>query len=77
MQSLLKRGELAEEEVRRLRDKLLGADLPLPGRQEPSEDELVQAFMRRGVPTRGEFEQLSRQVEALLAKLDSFSEDEG
>jgi polyhydroxyalkanoate synthesis repressor PhaR len=76
LQGLLKRGELAEDEVRRLRDKLLSAELPLARRPEPSEEEVVQALAERGVPTRHEFERLSQQVGALLDKLDGLREAE-
>jgi polyhydroxyalkanoate synthesis repressor PhaR len=70
LQSLLKRGELAEEEFRRLRDRLLSGELPLPHRPEPGDEELVRAMVQRGVPTRDDFEKLSQQVEAMLEKLD-------
>jgi len=76
LQDLLKGGELAEEEVRRLRDKLLGAEFPLSRRPEASDEELVQALVEHGVPTRNEFERLSQQVGALLDKLDDLSEAE-
>jgi polyhydroxyalkanoate synthesis repressor PhaR len=76
LQGLLKRGELAEDEVRRLRDKLLSAELPLARKPEPSEEEVVQALAERGVPTRHEFERLSQQVGALLDKLDGLREAE-
>ncbi len=70
LQSLLKGGELAEEEVRRLRDKLLRAEFPLSRKPKASDEELLQALAERGVPTRNEFERLSQQVGALLEKLD-------
>jgi polyhydroxyalkanoate synthesis repressor PhaR len=73
LQSLLKRGELAEDEVRRLRDKLLSVDFPLSRRPEPSDEELVQALTKRGVPTRSELEKLSQQVDALLKNLDDLN----
>jgi hypothetical protein len=76
LQSLARGGELAEEEVRRLRDKLLSAEFPLSRRPEASDEELVQALAERGVPTRYEFERLSQQVGALLKKLDDLGEVE-
>jgi len=76
LQDLLKGGELAEEEVRRLRDKLLSAEFPLSRRPEASDEELVQALAERGVPTRHEFERLSQQVGALLDKLNDLSQAE-
>jgi polyhydroxyalkanoate synthesis repressor PhaR len=74
LQSLFKRGELAEEEVRRLRDKLLGGEFPLSRRSEPSDEALVQALAERGVPTRDEFERLTQQIEALAEKLDDLGQ---
>lgn len=74
LQSLQKRGELAEEEVRRLRDKLLSGEFPLSRRSEPSDEELVEALSRRGVPTREEYKKLLAQIEALSEKLDGLGE---
>lgn len=76
LQSLQKRGELAEEEVRRLRDKLLSGEFPLSRRSEPSDEELVEALSRRGVPTRDEYKKLLAQIEALSEKLDGLGEDD-
>ncbi|GAB4548770.1 MAG: polyhydroxyalkanoate synthesis regulator DNA-binding domain-containing protein [Anaerolineae bacterium] len=71
LQDLLKRGELAEEEFRRLRDRLLSGEFPLLPRPEPRGEDLVQALVQRGLPSRGDFEKLNHQVEALLDKLDA------
>jgi polyhydroxyalkanoate synthesis repressor PhaR len=76
LQGLLRGGELAEEEVRRLRDKLLSTEFSFSRRPEPSEEALVRAMTERGVPTRHEFERLSQQVGALLDKLDGLGEAE-
>ena len=75
LQSLQKQGELAEEEVRRLRDKLLSGEFSLLRNSEPSDEELVEALSRRGVPTRGEYRKLLAQIEALSEKLDGLGED--
>lgn len=76
LQSLLKRGELAEEEFRRLRDNLMDAELPLSRGAEPGDEALIQALAQRGIPGRADFEKLSRQVEALLDKLDQLGRAE-
>ena len=76
LESLVRRGELAEEEVRRLRDKLLSQDFPHPRRSGPSQDELEQALLKRGVPTQDELDKLSQQLDALAEKLDGLSENE-
>ena len=75
LESLARRGELAEEEVGRLRDKLMSQDFPRPRRSGPSHDELEQALLKRGVPTRDELDKLSQQLEALAEKLEGLSED--
>jgi polyhydroxyalkanoate synthesis repressor PhaR len=75
LHGLQRRGELAEEEVRRLRSKLLNWDSPLSRRSEPSDEELVEALSRRGVPTRDEYEKLLAQIEDLSEKLDSLDKD--
>ncbi len=75
LESLVRRGELAEEEVWRLRDKLVSQDFPLPRRSGPSQDELERALLKRGVPTRDELDKLSQQLDALAEKLEHLNED--
>ena len=70
LQSLVSRGELAAEESRRLRDKLLGQGYhPLEVRP-PSEQALERALNKRGVPTQDDLQQILEQLEALAASLD-------
>ena len=76
LESLVRRGEMAEEEVRRLRDKLLSQDYSHLRRSGPSQDELEQALLKRGVPTRDELDKLSQQLEALAEKLERLGEKE-
>jgi polyhydroxyalkanoate synthesis repressor PhaR len=71
LQSLMGRGELATEEVQRLRDQLMARHQerhPGPG---PSEEDLQQALARRGVPTRQDLQGVLDQLDALAAKLES------
>ncbi len=75
LESLVRRGELAEEDVWRLRDKLMSQDFPRPRRSGPSQDELERALLKRGVPTRDELDKLSQQLDALAEKLEGLSED--
>ncbi len=67
---LASRGELAEEEAWRLLEKLLYAcDEPWIY-FEGEEEFLRQAIAQRGFPTREDLQELTRQVEALEAKLE-------
>jgi polyhydroxyalkanoate synthesis regulator phasin len=74
---LVSRGELNEDEATQLQDKLSRAateeagDLPLP-----SEEEMEMLLAKHNVPTRNELQELSAQLETLVAKLDSLSADD-
>jgi polyhydroxyalkanoate synthesis repressor PhaR len=74
---LVSRGELNEDEAAQLQDKLTRAateeadDLPLP-----SEEEIEKLLAKHNVPTRNELQELSAQLETLVAKLDSLSADD-
>ena len=65
---LIRRGELEEEEGRRLRDKLLSQHQPMAA--DISEDRLERALMEHDVPTREELHQLEEKLETLLHKLN-------
>lgn len=72
IQLLASRGELAEEEALRLRDKLLAFS-----RQEPvrlDESYLEQVLVQRGVPTKEDMQALFDQIETLSAKLDEMNQ---
>jgi len=70
LQSLVSRGELAAEESRRLRDKLLGQGYRPTEIRPPSEQALERALNKRGVPTQDDLQQILDQLEALAASLD-------
>ena len=74
IQTLIARGELAEEEGRRLLEKLLsrGRAAVSDGR---SERALEHALGHIGVPQRDEVEQLMDQLEALAIKIDQLAEE--
>jgi polyhydroxyalkanoate synthesis repressor PhaR len=67
---LIKHGEIAEEEARRWRDKLLSDDIS------PTEDELLdekrlqRLLDERGVPSRKDIKSLSDQLEELVQKME-------
>jgi len=82
MQVLIGRGELAEEEGLRLRDKLTalshrpqGAPLSTILRPQPSEQDLERILSERGAPTQDDLRQLAEQLDTLAAKLDTLVED--
>lgn len=73
---LVKRGELDEEEAAELQYKLTtvaeeAVEAPLP-----SEEEMERLLAKHDVPTRNELQELSSQLEALVAKLDTLSTDD-
>lgn len=74
LHNLVRRGEMAEEEERRLRSLLLGRTLSLPGRRSPSDAELEEALQARGLPTRDDLRRLTEQLDALAHKLDTLTQ---
>lgn len=74
VRTLIRRGELEEKEGLKLRDQLLAeGDARFA---ELTEAELEKALIKRGVPTKEEWEQLEERLETLVEKLDTLLEDE-
>lgn len=73
---LVKRGELNEEEAADLQYKLTKAVEDTEETPMPSEEEVERLLAKHDVPTRNELQELSLQLEALVAKLDSLSTDD-
>lgn len=74
---LVKRGELNETEAADLETQLKNAaTLDMEEMSVPSEADLEDLFNKHNVPTRSDLQELSSQLEALVAKLDSLSEDD-
>ena len=73
LQTLISRGELATEEGRLLRRKLLDVSLPSSEPSKPEEMDLERALDRRGVPTQPDLQQVLVQLDALTAKLDELT----
>lgn len=71
IQSLINRGELAEEEARHWRDKLL-AQQPENSNQSPSLDQetLAQLLAEYGAPSKADLHHLAQQLEALTAEIE-------
>jgi polyhydroxyalkanoate synthesis repressor PhaR len=76
LQTLMSRGELASEEGRRLREKLMGQDDRAWAPQWPSEEDLEQALDQRGVPTHDDLQQIFAQLEVLATKLEAIAPDQ-
>lgn len=70
VQALISRGELAAEEGRRLREKLLKQETRPANAALPNEQELERMLSERGVPTQDDLQQILDQLDALTAKLD-------
>lgn len=71
---LIKQGELAEDEARRWRDKLLSEEDKSTQKPELDEDDFQRLLDERGVPTRTDLETLTEQIEILMSKLDGVDE---
>jgi polyhydroxyalkanoate synthesis repressor PhaR len=74
---LIEHGELAEDEARRWRDKLLNNELSSSGTGKLEEDEIQRLLDERGVPTSTDLESLSQQLEELMKKLDELESNSG
>jgi polyhydroxyalkanoate synthesis repressor PhaR len=70
VQTLISRGELAAEEGRRLRQKLLALPTQNPRAPWPNDEDLAQALAKRGVPTREDLQRVLSQLDELAAQLD-------
>jgi len=73
IQSLVKSGELREEEGKNLRDKLVGLSSRLTPGGWSGEASVRRALSDHGVPTRTQLQSLSDQLDALEAELDAIS----
>lgn len=70
LSSLVASGQLTEEESSILREKLLSTSDSIPDTAIPSEEELEQLLIDRGIPTRDDLQELSTRLDDLFAKLD-------
>jgi polyhydroxyalkanoate synthesis repressor PhaR len=66
---LIKRGELAEDEARNLRKKLLTQEPTLFMNSEIDQETLERIIEEQGIPSRQDLQELSQQIEDLVAKL--------
>ena len=75
IEALITRGELAEEEGHRLREKLLSQGRRLWNTPALGERELELKLRERGVPTREDLQRIAAELEALGEKLDKLGPD--
>ena len=69
LEALVTRGELTPEEGARLRDRLLAEGQPVEA-DWPTEQAVQQALIKRGVPTRDQFQRLAEQIEKLTTQIE-------
>jgi polyhydroxyalkanoate synthesis regulator phasin len=70
LQVLINRGELAEDEAQRLREKLLAGRRGSVGPRTPTEEDVERVLAKQGVPTRADLEQLMAQLDTVSARLE-------
>ncbi|HSR32576.1 MAG TPA: polyhydroxyalkanoate synthesis regulator DNA-binding domain-containing protein [Anaerolineae bacterium] len=75
LEALMSHGELAAEEVVRLRDQLLGQGARLSSAWRPSDEDVQRVLIERGVPSHDDLQQIIDQLEALANKLDEMTPD--
>jgi polyhydroxyalkanoate synthesis repressor PhaR len=74
IEHLIRQGELAEDEARRWRAKLLAGDHETEHTLELEESELQRLLDERGVPTRSELDTLTYQIDQLISRLEAMDE---
>jgi polyhydroxyalkanoate synthesis repressor PhaR len=70
---LISGGELAEDEGRRLLEKLLEQGRRLRDGHQVSDDDIERILNERGVPSRDDFQRVVTQLDTLAAKLDEMN----
>jgi polyhydroxyalkanoate synthesis repressor PhaR len=71
LQTLVASGQLTEEESSMMREKLLSTSAGTQDTRLPSEEELEQLLIERGIPTKNDIQELSALLDDLFAKLDN------
>jgi polyhydroxyalkanoate synthesis regulator phasin len=67
---LIKQGDIAEDEGRRWREKLLPEDTLDADTSSLDESEIQRLLDQRGIPSNSDLETLSQQLEELMTKLE-------
>jgi len=74
LQGLIRRGEIAEETGKKLRDQLIDGRYLWGGFSGISDLELEEALRRNNIPNRDKFQKLVDQIDSLSAKLDGLQD---
>ena len=75
IETLINRGELAEDEARRWREKLIAQDLSTSNANEIDEEAIQSLLDERGVPSSKDLQTLSQQLEDLMTKLEELEKN--
>jgi len=70
LDGLIQRGEIAEEAGKKLRGQLTEEGQLWATNVLITEDDIEDALVRQGIPTKDEFQELIAQIDALASKLD-------
>ena len=70
IQTLIKDGDLEQEEGEQLQAKLISADEHTQESAFPTDDEIEQILTRRGVPSQQDLQSLNQKLDELVAKLE-------
>jgi polyhydroxyalkanoate synthesis repressor PhaR len=76
LQVLTNRGEMAEEEASRLREKLTSHHRAPNSSGGSTETAMEHLLEKHGVPTRADLQELSERLDAVAAKLETLGDDE-
>jgi len=75
IQSLIKDGDLDREEGEQLQAKLISVDETSPEPSFPSDDEIEQVLIRRGIPSQEDLRSLNEKLDELVSKLEDMEID--
>lgn len=75
IETLINRGELAEDEARRWREKLIAQNLSISNANEIDEEAIQSLLDERGVPSSKDLQTLSQQLEDLMTKLEELEKN--
>jgi polyhydroxyalkanoate synthesis repressor PhaR len=75
IQALIKDGDLDQEEGEQLQAKLISVDDSSPKPDFPSDDEIEQILIRRGIPSQEDLRSLNEKLDELVSKLEDMEVD--
>lgn len=75
IQTLVSSGDLGREEGEQLQAKLISVDQPTRETPLPTDDEIEEVLIRRGVPSQEDLQHLNAKLDELVAKLEAMEVD--